>query len=618
MTPNNDRARARWRRLLLAPFQSKIRNRLLLYMLLLSLLPITAVSYMAISRSAGAMEREIVDLNREQLATVSEYMSEKISQLNEMLSSIVIDDKIADRMSRLDNDDITQFYRANDYITNKLSSVYYANQSVLNGVLLYVVNIGKTYSASAYQEGIRSDRSLEEYSWTSFELEHSHLEYRNDAAKAGFTIMRPINRFEDRKRLGNAALDVKWSMMDRMLSVLFDDGSEVYLLNDVGEVLYAPSSAEGAAGLATDLASRLAGPSSYEKIGDFYVFRRPVPYTFFTVVKVMPNEKVVRSGREIIRASAGIAAVFVAASLLLSILFAYKVTNPITNLVRYMRKLDWIKSDYVADRKRKDEIGLLENSFQTMVANIKGLIEFEYEATIAKRTAEVKALQAQINPHFLQNTLQLISGMALDKDAPEIHRVVKAIGGMFRYSIRNRPDVTTLREEWRHMRNYLYIQETRFPSKVVSEVELPETFAGVPIPLLTLQPLVENAFEHGFGQQLGEWRIRLGVEREGETVVVRIEDNGAGMDATRLAEIRRSLEDNGTLFREAESLGLRNVDARIKLHFGKAFGLRIESEQGAGTRVSILLPGDGVKDERESELRGERTNARSDNEEGQP
>ncbi len=618
MTPNTDRARARWRRLLLAPFQSKIRNRLLLYMLLLSLLPITAVSYMAISRSAGAMEREIVDLNREQLATVSEYMSEKISQLNEMLSSIVIDDKIADRMGRLDNDDITQFYRANDYITNKLSSVFYANQSVLNGVLLYVVNIDKTYSASAYQEGIRSDRSLEEYSWTSFELEHSHLEYRNDAAKAGFTIMRPINRFEDRKRLGNAALDVKWSMMDRMLSVLFDDGSEVYLLNDDGEVLYAPSAAEGAAGLATDLASRLAGPSSYEKIGDFYVFRRPVPYTFFTVVKVMPNEKVVRSGREIIRASVGIAAVFVAASLLLSILFAYKVTNPITNLVRYMRKLDWIKSDYVADRKRKDEIGLLENSFQTMVANIKGLIEFEYEATIAKRTAEVKALQAQINPHFLQNTLQLISGMALDKDAPEIHRVVKAIGGMFRYSIRNRPDVTTLREEWRHMRNYLYIQETRFPSKVVSEVELPETFAGVPIPLLTLQPLVENAFEHGFGQQLGEWRIRLGVEREGETVVVRIEDNGAGMDATRLAEIRRSLEDNGTLFREADSLGLRNVDARIKLHFGKAFGLRIESEQGAGTRVSILLPGDGVKDERESEPRGERMNARSDNEEGQP
>lgn len=205
MTPNNDRARVRWKRLLLAPFQSKIRNRLLLYMLLLSMLPITAVSYMAISRSAGAMEREIVDLNQEQLATVSEYMSEKISQLNEMLSSIVIDDKIADRMGRLDNDDITQFYRANDYITNKLSSVYYANQSVLNGVLLYVVNIDKTYSASAYQEGIRSDRSLEEYSWTTFELQHSHLEYRNDDARSGFTIMRPINRFEDRKRLGSAA-----------------------------------------------------------------------------------------------------------------------------------------------------------------------------------------------------------------------------------------------------------------------------------------------------------------------------------------------------------------------------------------------------------------------------
>lgn len=615
MTATTNRSPAGWKSRLLAPFQSKLRNKLLIFMLLLSLLPITAVSYMAIARSASSMEREIIDFNQSQLSTVSAYMSEKLSQLDELLSSVIIDDQISDRMGRLDNDDITQFYRANDYITNKLTSLFYANQSVLNDVMLYVGNIDKTYIVNPNEESLKSASLLSSVVWNSFDLEHSRSNYASDGDKNSFLLMRSINRFEDRKQLGMAALDVKWSVMDRMLRTLLeDDGADVYLVDDSGRPLYSPNGAETRPLLVNDIMKKLAAnDAAYEKIGDDYVFASKVPYAFFSVVKIMPNVKVVQSSNDIIRSSLGIAAVVVCICVALSVLFAYMVTKPITNLVRYMRKLDWIRTDYVADRSRQDEIGLLESSFQTMVGNIKGLIQFEYEATIAKRTAEVKALQAQINPHFLQNTLQLISGMAIEKGVPEIHSVVKAIGGMFRYSIRGLPDMTTLREEWQHMRNYLYIQETRFPSMLTADATLPEAFERLPIPLLTLQPLVENAFEHGFQNKLSDWRITIGVlcDDEGGTII-RIADNGRGISAGRLDELRRSLDSGSPLYQPSESIGLRNVDARIKLHFGKTYGLRIASTEGKGTVISIHLPAPVSPDEPNERERGSGNDRRNE------
>jgi two-component system sensor histidine kinase YesM len=581
-----------WKSRLLSPFQSRIRNKLLLFMLVLSILPIMTVAYMAITRTADAMEKEIVNFNESQLSTVSEYMSEKLSQLDEMLNSIIIDDKISDRMGRLGNDDITQYYRANDYITNKLSSLYYANQSVLNGVLLYVSNIGKTYSISSYEEGIKESEPLSEKMWKKVEMEYSKLYYINNDNQNSFLIMRNINRFEDRKILGNAALNVKWSIMDRMLTVLLkDDGAEVYLIDDNNNnnILYSPTADENQREWLKRYLEQTSD-QSYDKIGDSYVFREHVPNAFFSIVKIMPNEIVVDNVNEIFRYSVGIGLVSIGICFALSILFSYMMTKPITNLVRYMRKQEWIKSDYVVDRNRKDEIGLLETSFQTMVNNIKGLIEFEYEATIARRTAEVKALQAQINPHFLQNTLQIISGMAIEKGMPEIHHVVKAIGGIFRYSIRNLPDVTTLGQEWSHLRNYLYIQEMRFPNKVEIDERLPSEFENVGVPLLTLQPIVENAFEHGFKSKLDNWHIKLSVERGDADVVILIADNGMGMNSQQLAGLRATLEQNGQLFHEADSLGLRNVDARIKMHFGREYGLCIQSEEGKGMEIRIRIP----------------------------
>ncbi|MEK0317274.1 sensor histidine kinase [Cohnella sp. 56] len=598
--------RGGWRARLLDPFRSRLRNKLLLFMLLLSILPITAVTAMAIARSSQAMEREMIQFNGSQLSTVSEYMSEKLSQLDEMLNSIIIDDKISDRMGRLDNDDITQFYRANDYINNKLSSIYYANQSVLNSVMLEVANIGKTYVVSGYEESIRNASPLASVNWAGFDLAHSRLSYANHADRQSFMLMRPINRFEDRKLLGAAALDVKWSLMDRMLSALRqDEGARVYLVGADGSILYSPQAGEQepeSEALLLALKPRPGEQASYEKVGDTYLFRSEVPYTFFSVAKLVPSDLIDRSSEDIIRSSFWIGAGVVFVCIGLSVLLAYMMTKPITNLVRYMRKLDWIKTDYVASRNRQDEIGLLENSFELMVNNIKGLIQFEYEATIARRTAEVKALQAQINPHFLHNTLQLISGMALEKDVPEIHRVVKAIGGMFRYSIRSLPDAATLREDWQHMRNYLYIQEMRFPNKVTVDERLPAEFESLPIPLLTLQPIVENAFEHGFQHKLADWRIAIGAELRDGVAVIRIADNGDGIAPQRLAELRRTLDANGALYRDSESLGLRNVDARIKLRFGAAYGLRIDSAEGAGTVIEIHLPaGTEPPGEREGE-----------------
>jgi len=574
---------------------SKIRNKLLVLMLLISIIPISLITFVAVGKSMDSMENEIVEFNRLQLITVSEYMSEKIDQLEVLIDSMIIDRSLRSSIVNLENEDISQYYRSKKYIMDNLSSIYYANQNFLDAVMVYVSENKRIYYVSREQEFIREAESTQTVQWSYIENETRKLNFLNHPADNSFYLMRGIHRFEDRQLIGEIILNVNWSIMDRVLSVLHQDhGSEVYLLDQDRNVLYSPNidfERESIVNL-TDLPV-MEDPSFYLKQENVYIFSQQVPNVNLSIVKVLPDEMITSHVKRTVSYSIVIGLLIIVLCVILSFMFSYMLTKPITNLVAYMRKLDWIKSDYVADRNRTDEIGLLETSFETMMKNIKGLIEFEYQAAIEKRTAEIKALQAQINPHFLQNTLQLISGIALEKGAPEIHQIVKAIGKMFRYSIKNEHDIVSLSDEWGHIRNYLYIQQMRFTDKIEVDEQLPESLALCRIPKLTLQPILENAFEHGFSSKLNTWKLKLTAKRQEDDLLIQISDNGIGIEEARLTELQTMLADTtSSVFQPGESLGLRNVDARIKMHFGRSYGLTIQSIAGHGSQIIIRLPAD--------------------------
>ena len=208
------------------------------------------------------------------------------------------------------------------------------------------------------------------------------------------------------------------------------------------------------------------------------------------------------------------------------------------------------------------------------------------------RKAEFELLQAQINPHFLYNTLDAIVWSAESGNEKQVVSMVGNLSNVFRTALNRGKDVITVREDLLHVRSYLEIQKVRYEDILEFEIDVPESVTGSPIPKITLQPLVENALYHGIKNRRGGGRISITGEETENAVLLRVSDNGAGMSPERLDEVRRGL--TGGAPDESTIYGLYNVGERIRLHFGEEYGISIDSKEGEGTVVTVRLPKAGA------------------------
>lgn len=234
-------------------------------------------------------------------------------------------------------------------------------------------------------------------------------------------------------------------------------------------------------------------------------------------------------------------------AIILSVLIAYFTTKPIIRLTRSMKAVEHLNFNVGVDKLRSDEIGTLERRFNSMLQKIKELVQIEYKSKIEKRTAQLKAMQAQINPHFLYNALQSIGGVALSRNAPEIYEYVRALSELFRYTIKMKSDLVTVADEIEHVTNYLQIQKLRFQDTIHIQIDIEEDCGIYELPKFILQPIVENCFVHGLEGQMGQWMITIRVEKMMDEIEISIEDNGLGIDEVRLEEIRRQLSGPGRI-----------------------------------------------------------------------
>ncbi len=178
-----------------------------------------------------------------------------------------------------------------------------------------------------------------------------------------------------------------------------------------------------------------------------------------------------------------------------------------------------------------------------VAGRIREHIQTEYSMNLQKKTAELKALQAQIHPHFLQNTLQMIGSMVFSQKPEDTYEVIRSLSEMFRYVVREPQDMASLRAELDHAGHYMRIQQRRFPQRLVFQVEVDERAMDIRLPKLSLQPLLENAFQHGLERKAGAWRMGIRVEIRKEDVCITVCDNGNGMDADKLEKVRAKLEN---------------------------------------------------------------------------
>lgn len=254
----------------------------------------------------------------------------------------------------------------------------------------------------------------------------------------------------------------------------------------------------------------------------------------------------------------------------------------------------------------RDEVGNLAKSFNYMIGEIQSLVvkqeetieelkrERDYVAEVQKqkRKAELKALQAQINPHFLYNTLNAITWQAAAQKADEISTLSSSLGRFFRISLSKGAEIISLNEELEHVTSYLDIQRIRYHSKLNYHIQIDEEFMNYKVIKLVLQPLAENSIYHGIKEKAGKGMIKIWAEhrltQNGDSLLLTVWDNGAGIGTDKLEMMNEALNKGETV--RSEGYGIFNVNERLRLYYGENYGLRYESEEGQWTKAILTLP----------------------------
>lgn len=289
----------------------------------------------------------------------------------------------------------------------------------------------------------------------------------------------------------------------------------------------------------------------------------------------------------------------IAAMLVLStIIFvmAYDLSKPIKRLVRGMQKVQAGDKNIQLELQRKDEIGFLGDAFNTMVKELNLLSNWIYREQLTRKEGELKALQAQINPHFLFNTLETINWMAHLGNNPEITETVSALSSLMEASIGKGDRLIPFKAELEYIDNYYLILKKRFEDRITLEKLIDEKALDILIPRLLIQPLIENAIYHGIANRQNAGRILIDAKVKDGELFISIEDNGLGISKEDLASLNEVLSmDNDTYFmslenKKSKSIGLENVNRRVKLFYGEHYGLKLESEEHYFTRVIVTIP----------------------------
>ena len=404
-----------------------------------------------------------------------------------------------------------------------------------------------------------------------------------------------IYRFEDTRPIALIAIHQRqYKLQDILADIKITPNESIFIYNDQNELIEADLGENGeiAQNRSLEVMEQIAESDSRETVqdGNFW-FYRAVNGGKLRILLVVADQAIISSLQKTLFAGIFVFIAAVATAVAASAAFARLLSKPLIELASSMGNIRLDSSQHMARSARDDEIGLLQNSFADMAERTQNLIASEYIAKIEKRNAQLRALQAQINPHFIYNTLQAVGGMALKHEVPGIYEVTLNLIDIMRYSLNFSKDRVRLGDELKYLQSYLQIQNLRFGRRLDLAFDAPEECFEYLVPKLILQPLVENCFEHGLAERAGRWVVTIRAAVVGNDLLLTVADNGVGIPAEKLEQIRAALESTTeSSLRGAEHIGLTNVNARIRLMFGgEDYGLTIDSDPDSGTSITVRL-----------------------------
>ncbi len=320
----------------------------------------------------------------------------------------------------------------------------------------------------------------------------------------------------------------------------------------------------------------------------FYVSYNNIGHTDWRLVSILPVDDLVEKGKMIVYLFFGFYIIFSLIAFSISMLLSNSIIKRISHVIEHMKSAKYgVPVPIKTEESSKDEIGSLIDTYNYMSDEINHLLEGQAKAAEQLRISEFKALQSQINPHFLYNSLDMINWMSQTGKQEEVTGAVQSLARFYKLTLSKRNTNATVGEELEHVTLYCKLQNMRYENRIDFLVDVPEEMMELEIPRLTLQPIIENSILHGIMEKEDKkGNITITGWREQEDIILLIYDDGVGMDEMAIRDILtgKHKKKSGT------NIGVDNTNSRLKLLYGESYGLTYQSMPGEGTEVEIRIP----------------------------
>lgn len=394
--------------------------------------------------------------------------------------------------------------------------------------------------------------------------------------------------------LGIITMDIDLDKIAQIANHFLRKNKEIVLLTDPqGYVIYASEETLIGQPVPDELQRRMslttAGVKSTE---DDIVFSRTLqgPIKEWKFTKITSSRYLFEDVRETAYTNIVVGGIVGLLGLIMIAIISYTFTRPIKQLSQKVQRIEGGNMNVPFDDNRKDEIGSLERHIKEMMNRINRHIDREYKLELENRKNQHRALKSQINPHFLFNALQSIAAVALLTDSRKVYQLIHSLSKMMRYSIRI-DQHATVQSEVDYVQAYLDLQEERFQAAFSYSIDISEEILSIPVPSMILQPLVENFFKHCYDEGYEQADLHIYGEIHGEYLNLFVENTGNSMTGAELEELRTTIYSpvhEGC--HSFEHIGLKNIHDRLILHFDQTAGIRLDTMQGQGFSVRLVIP----------------------------
>jgi len=405
------------------------------------------------------------------------------------------------------------------------------------------------------------------------------------------SLSRELYSRDGSKQLGIFLADLNFSVMNEMFAdIRLGHRGYLFIIDSSGKIVYHPQQQLIYSKLKYEMIDRVLEVKNGTFTSDEGIDSRM--YTVqdsdfgWKIVGVSYVNELVSNQNEVRLSYFMLGLICIIIAIIISYFMSKRMSQPIKQLQSYMKEVEKGNFDIHVPVPRMTEIGMLARTFNIMVGKIKELMNQVVTDQEQKRKSELSALQAQINPHFLYNTLDSIVWMAESNKSKEVVLMTSALAKLFRASISKGEELVSIRTEIEHITNYLKIQKMRYKNKLDYQIEISESVWDYMTIKVILQPIVENAIYHGIKMKQGPGLIRISAEETETAISLIVEDNGKGMDKGKL----RTLLLPNPVTEEGRGVGVRNVHERLKLYFSPQYGLTYKSTPEIGTSVYIQFP----------------------------